>query len=145
MSRHRSGKRPWLAAALAVVYPGFGHLYLREWLRALAWFGLMFATTALALPQSAVPDSGGLSLEAVMQATEQLPTTASLALLVLSILNIIDAYRLAKRRQTAPTADTSSEGPSAPATANRCPHCGHETDTEFDFCQWCGEPISADS
>jgi len=145
MSRHRSGKRPWLAAALAVIYPGFGHLYLREWLRALAWFGLMFATTALALPGSAIPDSGGISLAVVMQAAEQLPTMVSVALLVLRILNIVDAYRLAKQRHAAPTADSSAEDASASTDANRCPHCGRETDPEFDFCQWCGEPISADS
>lgn len=39
MSSHRSGKRLWLASALAVIYPGLGHVYLREWLRALLWFG----------------------------------------------------------------------------------------------------------
>ena len=39
----RRGKRPWLAVVLAVLHPGLGHLYLREWLRAIrsrivAWF-----------------------------------------------------------------------------------------------------------
>lgn len=139
MSRHRSGKRPWLAAVLALIYPGLGHAYLREWLRAPLWFGLVFTTTALALPTSAVPESGsGFSFEAVMEATQSLPTEASLALLALSVLNIVDAYRLARQRTQRSESVTESE------SEHRCPHCGHETDTEFDFCQWCGEPLDAD-
>ena len=138
MSGHRSGKRPWLAAVLAFVYPGLGHAYLREWLRALLWFGLTFTTVALALPDSAVPESGsGFSLDAVMAATRALPTEASLALLVLLTLNIVDAYRLARVRKQ--RSETSADG------ERRCPHCGRETDAEFEFCQWCTEPLDADT
>jgi hypothetical protein len=134
MSGHRSGKRPWLAAVLALLYPGLGHIYLREWLRALAWFGLMFATVALALPPPAVPDSGGFSLDAVMRASEALPTEASIAIFVLFVLNTVDAYRLARREpQVAETTDTDGE--------RRCPNCGRETDADLEFCQWCTEPL----
>ena len=76
MSRQRSGKRTWLAVALALVYPGAGHLYLREGLRALLWFALVFATTALSVPASAIPDSGELSIETIMAASQALPTAA---------------------------------------------------------------------
>ena len=134
MNGHRSGKRPWLAAALALLYPGLGHAYLREWLRALAWFGLMFATTALALPPSAVPDSGGLSLDAVMNASRALPMEASVAIFVLFALNTVDAYRLARQ-------GTRSEKAVATDGERQCPNCGRETDADLDFCQWCTEPV----
>jgi uncharacterized paraquat-inducible protein A len=138
MSGHRSGKRAWLAAALALIYPGLGHAYLREWLRALLWFGLMYMTTALAVPTSAMPTSGAaFSLETIMEIARSIPTWASLAILVLSALNIVDAYRLARHRtqrsETTTETDTADE--------HHCPHCGRETDAEFDFCEWCGEPL----
>ena len=131
MSDGHSHKRPWLAAALALVYPGLGHVYLREWLRSLLWFGLVLTTTSLVVPQSAVPESAaGFSFEAVMAASRALPTEATLALFVLSVLNTVDAYRLARERNR--RADPS-EG--------RCPHCGNETDPDLEFCQWCTEPL----
>jgi membrane protein implicated in regulation of membrane protease activity len=140
MSRHRSGKRPWLAAVLAFIYPGLGHAYLREWLRALLWFGLLYMTAVLAVPASALPESGaGFSLETIMAIVQAIPTWASLVILVLSVLNIADAYRLARQR------DGRSETVTENETNSRCPHCGHETDAEFDFCQWCGEPLDASS
>ena len=134
MNGHRSGKRPWLAAALALLYPGLGHAYLREWLRALTWFALTFATVTLALPQSAVPDSGGVSLDAVMSATRALPTEASIAIFVLLVLNTVDAYRLARQ-------GTRSEEAAATDGERRCPNCGRETDADLEFCQWCTKPI----
>lgn len=139
MSGHRSGKRPWLAAVLAFIYPGLGHAYLREWLRALLWFGLVFTTTMLVLPASAVPESGtGFSLDAVMAATQALSLEASLALLVLSVLNIVDAYRLARvGNQWSDGLETATETDGE----RRCPHCGRETDSEFEFCLWCSEPL----
>ena len=156
MSRHRAGKRPWLAAVLAVVYPGLGHVYLRKWFRALAWFLLTFATVSVFLPQSAIPESGGFSLDAVLAASESLPLEASLALLVLTILNIADAYYLARQRSAgADTAGGDATGPIGSAigvggdendeSSGRCPHCGRETDTELDFCQWCSEPLETDT
>jgi hypothetical protein len=138
MSGHRSGKRPWLAAALALLYPGLGHAYLREWLRALTWFGLTFATVALALPPSAIPDSGGLSLDVVMRASRALPVEASVAISVLLVLNTVDAYRLARQGRTAGSAD-----PADADDERRCPNCGRETDTDLAFCQWCTEPLDA--
>lgn len=103
MSGHRSGKRPLLAAVLAYICPGLGHVYLREWLRALLWFALMYTTTLLVIPESAVPESGTtFSFDAIVETTMQiantLPLWASLALFGLLILNTVDAYRLAKRR-----------------------------------------------
>ncbi|EMA44220.1 zinc ribbon domain-containing protein [Halococcus saccharolyticus] len=141
MRRQRSGTRTWLAVALALLYPGAGHLYLRKGLRALLWFGLVFATTALSLPTSAIPDSGGISVETIMAASRALPTAASTAIVVLFALSTIDAYRLARRRNRRAAAAVTTEENGG---EQHCPHCGREGDSEFDFCQWCGEPFDAD-
>ena len=140
MSRQRSGKRTWLAVALALVYPGAGHLYLREGVRALLWFGLVFVTTVLSVPASAIPDSGELSIETIMAASQALPTAASVAIVALSVLSTVDAYRLARERNRRVKGASADE----PDTGGQCPHCGREADTEFEFCQWCGEPLDAD-
>jgi len=68
-----SRKRPWLAAALAFVYPGLGHAYLRSWLRAFIWFLLGVMTAALVTPEPVVTayESGGFS--AMMTAMEDVP------------------------------------------------------------------------
>jgi hypothetical protein len=157
MSRHRAGKRPWLAAVLAVIYPGLGHLYLRRWFRALAWFLLVFLTVQITLPQSALPESGEFSVEAVLEASQALPIEATFALLVLTILNIADAYYLARQRNAGAEATRSgasgSDGPVGSVIGteadddeptDRCPHCGRTTDTDLDFCQWCGDPLDTD-
>jgi hypothetical protein len=123
-------KRPWLAAALSLVYPGLGHVYLREWLRGLLWFGLVLATVSVLLPASALPPAdGGFSFDAVMQATQALPEGATLALFGVIGLSVLDAYRLAavgNRR-----AEVS--------TGRRCPSCSREleADLDLDFCHWC--------
>jgi hypothetical protein len=123
-------KRPWLAALLSVLYPGLGHVYLREWLRGLLWFGLVIATTSIVVPATALPAAGSeISLDAVLQASRALPQEATLALFGIVVLSVADAYRLAalgnRRTET--------------ATGNRCPECGHELDAadDLDFCHWC--------
>lgn len=129
--RDRIGhKRPWLAAVLSMVYPGLGHVYLREWVRGLLWFGLVLATVSFLIPASAMPPPGSeLSLDAVLRATEALPEGATLALFGIVALSVVDAYRLAAvgNRRTEITA------------GNRCPYCGHELDSGLDleFCHWC--------
>jgi hypothetical protein len=129
--RDRLGhKRPWLAALLSVLYPGLGHVYLREWLRGLLWFGLVIATATITIPAAAVPAAGSeLTLDAILQASQALPQEATLVLFAIVALSVADAYRLAalgnRRAET--------------ATGSRCPHCGHELDTaeDLDFCPWC--------
>jgi hypothetical protein len=123
--RGGSAKRPWLAVVLAIVYPGLGHLYLREWIRAILWFGLILSASAFLLPAEAVPQS--FSLEAMRTATRSLPVEVSLAILAVSALSVADAYWLATRQPQA----------SAPAGTTTCPNCGEELDEDLDFCHWC--------
>lgn len=113
-----------------MVYPGLGHAYLREWVRGLLWFGLVVATVSFMIPASAMPPPGSeFSVEAVLQASQALPQNATIALFGIVVLSVADAYRLAAvgNRQAEVT------------TGSRCPHCGHEleSDLDLDFCHWC--------
>ena len=119
-------KRPWLAALLAVGYPGLGHLYLREWARALLWFGLTILTASLLVPESVVPTA--MSVSSMQQAADAMPIEATIGLLVVGLLNVADAYWFAVRnnREATQTAD-----------GRRCPNCGEEIDEDIDFCHWC--------
>lgn len=120
-----SEKRPWLAAALAVLYPGLGHVYLRLWGRAVGWFLAIVATGLVLVPDEAVPES--ISPETVLEASRALPLEVSLAILGLSVLSVADAYwmagRLNERR--------------GPERVTECPECGREVDEDLEFCQWC--------
>jgi hypothetical protein len=49
-------RRPVVAALLSFLQPGLGHLYLREWLRAVLWAGLWVGSLVV------VADSAGLDL-----------------------------------------------------------------------------------
>ena len=126
LSGGTSRKRPWLAALLAVGYPGLGHLYLREWARALLWFGLTILTASLLVPQTVVPTT--MSVSSMRQAAQAMPIEATLGLLVVGILNVADAYWFAVRNNA--EVEQTVEGA-------RCPNCGKEVDDDIDFCQWC--------
>jgi hypothetical protein len=131
--RRSTHKRPWLAAVLSFVYPGLGHVYLREWLRGLLWFGLAIGIAAITIPTAAVPPAGSeFSFEAVLQATSAVPQSATLVIFGVIVLSVIDAYRLAAVGNT--RADTDA--------GLRCPECGHELDDpDLDFCPWCTAPL----
>ena len=124
-------KRPWLAAALAFLSPGLGHLYLREWLRAVLWFGMLMLATSLLVPEVATPAATAMSLEAIWTAsiemTRALSLEAQLALLAITLLSVVDAYRIA----------TEINAAAAIEEGQQCPHCGRELDADIDFCHWC--------
>ena len=125
-------KRPWLAAMLAFLQPGLGHLYLRAWIRALLWFALWFGTLAVTVPSVG---SGGLLAvaERTLGSLASLPPEAALALGSVTLFSTLDAYWLASRVND--RARGTDDG------ATNCPHCGREVDADLDFCHWCTEPI----
>lgn len=132
----RTGKRPWLAVVLALIYPGLGHIYLREWLRALVWFFLVVTSSTLLIPESAVP--GTLSVEAFVAAAETIPPEAALALVSITAFSMADAYWVAKRRNAVTAVEEHTT----------CPNCGKDLDPDLEFCHWCTErvePREADS
>lgn len=121
-------KRPWLAAMLAFIYPGLGHVYLREWLRAVLWFGLVFSTSTLLIDETAMaPLDSGVTLEGVVAVSQNIPLEASVALLMITLLSMADAFWMATRENT----ETEV------AEGSTCPHCGKELDEDIDFCHWC--------
>lgn len=134
MGARASQRRPWLAAFLAVLQPGLGHVYLREWARSLVWFGMWVATVLLIAP---APDAGLAEgvvayVLATLAAIEEVPLGSRLALLSVSAFSMIDAYWLATR-QNRMTPDGS-----------HCPHCGKEVDESLEFCHWCSAPLAED-
>jgi len=129
-----SQKRPWLAAALAVLVPGVGHVYIRMWGRALGWFGLYFLATQFLVPETARPES--LSLSALSDAAGAVPAGVTLLLTAITALNVVDAY-LATRRHNRRRRPSSA--------APTCPECGREVDGDLEFCHWCTASLEQDT
>lgn len=121
-------KRPWLAALLAFIYPGLGHVYLREWVRALLWFGLVISTTTLLISDSVVaPLDDGFSIEAVLSVGQSVPLEVSLILFVITAVSMADAFYMA----------TQENDQADVVEGDNCPHCGKELEDTLDFCHWC--------
>ena len=127
MSQSISRKRPWLAALLAVVATGLGHLYLRRWQRALGWLTALFVVAVLFVDPTV--------LEALANGTPG-DLLSRLPLLIVGSLSIIDAYLLAhaQNRVVQSTASPSAE-------RAHCPNCGKELDSDLEFCHWCTTEI----
>ncbi|MFB6105449.1 MAG: zinc ribbon domain-containing protein [Halobacteriaceae archaeon] len=132
-----SARRGLVAALLAFVYPGVGHLYLREWRRALGWFLASFLVGAVVVLVGA-PDamhaveSQGLS--AMSQVQDALSTTELLPVMAIRALNIADAYLIGARGRAPGRRDG---GVTDAADGPTCPNCGKELDEDLDFCPWC--------
>lgn len=124
-------RRPWVAAALAFISPGLGHVYLREWLRAMLWFGIGLTTAVL------VVDTGSIDTASVatfLTSVSAVSFGASLAISAVTLLSMIDAYLLAERERKRANAAAS-------ASPGNCPFCGKELEEGLDFCHWCTEPL----
>lgn len=126
-------KRPLIAVALAFIYPGLGHAYLRRWLRALLWFGLVVSAVVFIVPNDAFETSESV-FTGVQAVSEQLSTGEALALASILFFNMLDAYVLAAY------VDRPTPGPDDQA-APSCPHCGKELDEDLTFCHWCTTEI----
>jgi hypothetical protein len=111
------------ALGATVGIAGAGHVYLRQWRRAIAWFvtgiGAFFVLVSLF-----VGDPASVTVAS-------LPLTVSIPFAAILLLSTVDAYRLAA---TSERRESSDEGPT-------CPHCGKPIDESLDFCQWCTEPL----
>ncbi len=132
-SSESAGKSPVIAAVLAVLYPGLGHVYLRRWGRALLWFGLIIATIVALVPEAAMPTT--LSVDAILEAQAAIPTHVAALALGLSIVSVIDAYWIAAQTGTNGQPQTADSG--AETAARSCPNCGKDLDEDIDFCHWC--------
>lgn len=124
----QTGKRPWIAALLAVVYPGLGHVYLRSWLRALMWFWMALLAVVLFVPESVFV--GISNIGELLSALGALPIEARMALLMVMVFNVVDAYWQAMQEQQR-------------VSGIRCPTCGRtiEDNLQLSFCHWCTSPL----
>ncbi|WP_232502976.1 zinc ribbon domain-containing protein [Halodesulfurarchaeum formicicum] len=130
MQRSWFTRRSLVAAILAMVYPGLGHVYLRAWFRAIAWFGVALIAAAMVLPESAYTAFETNGFSGLVEVSRTLPTEAVLSMLVVRVLNAVDAYLTGLQQATKAA---QAESPDA----NTCPECGKELDPELDFCPWC--------
>ncbi|SER35391.1 zinc ribbon domain-containing protein [Natrinema salaciae] len=133
MAQSNSRKRPWLAALLAVLVTGLGHLYLRRWRRALGWLASSFLVTVLFVDPAAVDElsTGAPSLETLLTAAP---------MLVVAGLSTLDAYVLARARHSSASATALPSDAADDAFA--CPHCGKALDPELEFCHWCTRSVA---
>jgi uncharacterized paraquat-inducible protein A len=130
-------KRPWVAAVLAVLYPGLGHVYLRKWGRAMVWFGVILTASVYLIPESAIPTE--LSVEAFLAAGRAAPTDIMLLLTALLFVSVLDAYWLANRANEMARSAVDADGT---VQVEDCPHCGKELDEDLAFCPWCSERLA---
>lgn len=114
---------------LGVLSPGLGHVYLRQWGRALLWF-LMAILAVTVLVAGGFPPT--VELGALVEAIEAVPSDALLVLLAISYLGALDAYLQALRSRQ----EAQEEGIA-------CPACGRPRDEDLNFCEWCAEPIES--
>ncbi|AKH97122.1 zinc ribbon domain-containing protein [Halanaeroarchaeum sulfurireducens] len=128
-------RRPIVAGLLGFLYPGLGHVYLRAWIRAIAWFGLAMITATLVIPDSAITAFQQNGIDGLVAASRDLPMNVVLSLFVVRILNVIDAYLTGLRQERATEQRAGTE-------AGTCPNCGGELDEDIDFCPWCTTELS---
>jgi hypothetical protein len=122
-------KRPWLAALLALLVSGLGHVYLREWLRSLVWFSLYLVSFEVLVPDEVMPAEP--TIAAYQEMAQALPLDAALALSSIVIFGMLDAYWLAKRTHREAEVEAGET----------CPHCGKDVDEDLAFCHWCTNPL----
>jgi hypothetical protein len=163
----RTQLRPILAAVLAMLFPGLGHLLLRRWGRALLWhLTIVGGGVALLYLYDVTVDA---TLNNPGAAAAALPTDVALPLMILYGLSAIDAYLVGRAdiaerkradaaaeavRRRAASGDDTDGGATASAVpvaaisgadgeslTVECPTCGKETDADLDFCHWCTEPL----
>jgi hypothetical protein len=161
----RNQLRPVLAAVLALVFPGLGHLSLRRWGRALLWHLTIVGGGVALFALYDVEPVDPLADPAAV--TAAVPTDVTLPIVLLSALSALDAYLVGRAvvaqreradaaaeamRRRASSADGGPEEspPAAPEAAGgadgetaevSCPNCGKEVDADLDFCHWCTEPL----
>lgn len=128
-------RRPLLAGLLGFLYPGLGHLYLRAWVRAIAWFALAIVTAAMVVPESAITAFQQQGVDGLIAASQDFSLEVTGSLLVVRVLNVIDAYLTGLRQERSTVQSAVDE-------AATCPNCGGELDEDLDFCPWCTVELS---
>lgn len=129
---------PLIAAILGIAIIGLGHLYLKRWLRALAWIGITVVASVLFVPES--------TMAAIASGTLADPVTM-LPIVLIGSLSVIDAYLIAKLKRTGPTNSQTTNDSTADETGTAvvCPACGKDVDPDLEFCHWCTTELKNNS
>jgi len=130
---NRPNRRAVIATLAAVLgatvgIAGVGHLYLRRWRRAAAWFAVVVGATVALIAAFVFPGMAGAGDPGAVAAAvdpASLPGTVVWPVFALLLLSTFDAHRVATATPTA--------GGDSPA----CPSCGKELDRDLEFCPWC--------
>jgi hypothetical protein len=122
------GKRPWIAALLGVLVPGLGCVYLRKWWGAVFWYGLVFLTALVTVPESVLASLGSGTVPDLGY---------FVPVFLVGTLSVVDTYRSALfetyRRDLEAVLDV--------ATGPVCQSCSRRTDSGLSFCYWCGSAL----
>ena len=129
--------RPYLAGLLGTLATGFGHLYLRRWLRGFGWIALAFAATIAFVPEGTLQAiSAG---EAVANQAELYPAMG------IQLIGAVDAFVLAYRETSGADVDPEVDVPLVAendANTVTCPNCGLAAhDRDASHCKACGHVI----
>ncbi|ELZ91769.1 hypothetical protein C440_15684 [Haloferax mucosum ATCC BAA-1512] len=126
-------RRAVVAALVGVVgaslgIAGAGHVYLREWRRAIAWFTFVLGAVLVLISRSAAQ----ISVEALttVESLSSLPNEVTIPIVGLLFLSALDAYRVGMRSRRY----NANGNPT-------CPVCGGELDQQLEFCPWCATEL----
>lgn len=128
--------RPFVAALLGLLVTGFGHVYLRRWLRAVLWFSVAFAVSVAFVPETAAVD---------ILAGKPIDPMTILPGALVGLASALDAFLIARREVTSEsepatvngiTTDDNTAEPDDDKTVD-CPACGKPVDPDLGFCHWC--------
>lgn len=122
-----TSRRAFVAAAIgafgaAFGVAGLGHVFLREWRRAVAWFALSAGASLLLLASAF--DAARLMEPGFFLDVQQWPSWVIVTLFVLLSLSIFDAYVLGRRERASENVPT-------------CPACARPVEPRIGFCHWC--------
>lgn len=132
--------RPYLAGLFGTLATGFGHLYLRRWLRGAGWIALAFVVTMVFVPEQ--------TMESMATGETLSDQTALYPTMIVQVTGALDAFFLARSASDdsgssitdVPLVGDDASADASPATdaaTVACPNCGKEVDAELEFCHWC--------
>lgn len=139
--------RALAAAGLSLLFPGAGHVIVRDWGRALLFSSLFVLSLVLLLPveqlwvvanEGSVGSVGAMTemqAEAVAITEEE---TGMVEQFTLSFLALFAAIHASV--QALGLTDAPGSGDDVPA----CPHCGKPLDEDLTFCHWCTTRLDGD-
>lgn len=127
--------RPVAAAALSVLFPGAGHAFIRDWVRALLFGGLFVTVLAVFLPTGDIATAASFSDAAAVAIEDSSSTTRFLLSFLVLFAAIDSTFRAAG---LPPGSGRDGDGPT-------CPRCGRELDEDLEFCHWCTTELDSDT